>query len=116
MAHASHVRIPYKLGLRVFNYVKHILPLAHGLADHVQLQGELLLRQALCLSRGSDIFTQYGRKASFRLRHFTELHPLPQATGINIRQQYVDKQSAGKFIARALALCHIGPSGLGVNG
>ena len=31
-------------------------------------------------------------------------------------QQYVDKQSAGKFFARALAFCDIGPSGLGADG
>ena len=31
-------------------------------------------------------------------------------------QQYVDKQNAGKFFARALAFCHIGPSGLGADG
>ena len=28
-------------------------------------------------------------------------------------QQYVEKQNAGKLIARALAFCHIGPSGPG---
>lgn len=64
----------------------------YRLPYHVQLERELLLREALLFPEGLDVFVQHGRILSLawflRYRMLPADGPLPQATGCNMTRLF----------------------------
>lgn len=78
------------------------LPFGYRLPYHVQLERELLLREALLFPEGLDVLVQHGESFLSPDFYVTAMlpadGPLPQATGCNVREDSLISQGvqAGK--------------------
>ena len=78
------------------------LPFGYRLPYHVQLECELLLREALLFPEGLDVLVQHGESFLSPDFYVTAMlpadGPLPQATGCNVREDCLISQGvqAGK--------------------